>query len=54
MARRTCPSCKKVVEEHLTREGNVVTKLCPNCGYVFISYEKGKGYITGIRKTSPA
>ncbi|ABP95006.1 MULTISPECIES: hypothetical protein [Metallosphaera] len=45
MARRTCPSCKQVVEEKLIKEGNVITKSCPNCGYTFISYEKGKGYL---------
>ncbi|QKR00606.1 hypothetical protein GWK48_09640 [Metallosphaera tengchongensis] len=46
MARRTCPSCKQVVEENLKREGNVVIKSCPKCGHVFVSYEKGKGYIS--------
>ncbi|AEB95412.1 MAG: hypothetical protein QXR57_04680 [Metallosphaera sp.] len=46
MARRSCPVCKQVVDEKLTREGNVVTKSCPKCGKVFISYEIGKGYLS--------
>lgn len=45
MAKHHCPSCKKVVEEKLVKEGNRVTKICPECGYVFISYEIGKGYL---------
>ncbi|EZQ11090.1 MULTISPECIES: hypothetical protein [Acidianus] len=44
MARRTCPTCKKVVEEKLEKEGNKVTKSCPECGFIFVSYVKGKGY----------
>ncbi|WP_187152731.1 hypothetical protein [Acidianus manzaensis] len=45
MARHHCPVCNKVVEEKLTKEGNKVTKSCPNCGYIFVSYEIGKGYL---------
>ncbi|EWG07905.1 MAG: hypothetical protein ASUL_02639 [Candidatus Aramenus sulfurataquae] len=45
MARRYCPVCKKVVEEKLIKEGKRVTKVCPECGHVFISYEIGKGII---------
>ncbi len=45
MARKYCPVCKKVVDEKLVKEGKKVTKMCPNCGYIFISYEIGKGYI---------
>jgi len=33
------------VEEKVIREGNKVTKVCPNCGFVFISYEIGKGVL---------
>ncbi|MFP3205494.1 MAG: hypothetical protein RXS23_08885 [Metallosphaera yellowstonensis] len=49
MARRTCQNCKQVVDEVLTREGNKVTKSCPRCGYTFVSYEVGKGYIVPPR-----
>lgn len=45
MAKHHCPVCKKVVEEKLVKEGDRITKSCPDCGYVFVSYEKGKGYL---------
>ena len=45
VARKYCPVCKTTVEEKVTREGNVVTKSCPNCGFVFIKYEIGKGVL---------
>ncbi|MCX8137011.1 hypothetical protein [Pyrobaculum aerophilum] len=38
MARRLCPQCGKVVEEVVAREGDLVVKRCPSCGYVFIKY----------------
>lgn len=49
MARRSCPRCNQVVEENLVRDGKMVTKSCPRCGYVFVSYEVGKGYLTPPR-----
>ena len=39
MARRYCPVCRRAVDEVIHREGNVVVKRCPNCGYVFARYE---------------
>ncbi|MGC8974501.1 MAG: hypothetical protein ACP5KY_09950, partial [Thermoproteus sp.] len=39
MARRYCPVCRKSVDEVVQREGNLVVKKCPNCGYVFAKYE---------------
>ncbi len=42
MARKYCPRCKTTVEVKVIREGDKVTKACPNCGFVFISYEVGK------------
>jgi uncharacterized Zn finger protein len=45
VARKYCPRCKATVEEKVIREGSKVTKVCPNCGFVFISYEIGKGVL---------
>jgi Zn ribbon nucleic-acid-binding protein len=42
VARKMCPRCNKVVEVKVIREGNVVTKSCPDCGFIFIKYEIGK------------
>lgn len=42
MARRYCPVCKKTVDEEIVREGPVVVKRCPQCGYVFARYEVKK------------
>ncbi|MFP3163915.1 MAG: hypothetical protein RXQ75_08890 [Acidianus hospitalis] len=45
MARKMCPVCKKVVEEKVVKDGDIISKVCPECGYVFISYQKGKGVL---------
>ncbi|MDT7899754.1 MAG: zinc ribbon domain-containing protein [Sulfolobales archaeon] len=45
VARKHCPRCKVTVEEKVIREGNKVTKVCPNCGFIFVSYEIGKGVL---------
>ncbi|MCY0873807.1 MAG: hypothetical protein OWQ50_05345 [Acidianus infernus] len=45
MARKMCPVCKKVVEEKVIKDGDIISKVCPECGYVFISYQKGKGVL---------
>ena len=45
VAKKYCPVCKTMVEEKVVREGNVVTKQCPNCGFIFIKYEIGKGVL---------
>jgi Zn finger protein HypA/HybF involved in hydrogenase expression len=45
MARRNCPRCRNYVEEEIKREGNKVTKFCPKCNFVFVSYIAGKGYL---------
>jgi len=42
MARRKCPRCgafvDEVIVEEETERGTRVAKLCPRCGYEFISY----------------
>ncbi|BCU70338.1 zinc ribbon domain-containing protein [Stygiolobus caldivivus] len=39
MAKRTCPGCGNVVEIKITKDGNMITKSCPRCGYIFIKYQ---------------
>ncbi|WOE50113.1 hypothetical protein [Sulfuracidifex metallicus] len=39
MARRMCPQCKKVDEIEVIHEGNVITKKCPHCGFIYITYK---------------
>lgn len=39
MAKRYCPVCKRAVEEEVVRDGALVIKRCPQCGYVFAKYE---------------
>ena len=58
MARRYCPVCKKEVEERVTREKDeqgreIVTKSCPECGFVFIKYKIGVGVLTFMNEPVP-
>ena len=57
MAKRFCPICRKEVEEKVTRETDngkeVVTKSCPECGFVFIKYKVGVGVLTFMNEPVP-
>ncbi|MFB6490781.1 MAG: hypothetical protein TU35_005990 [Thermoproteus sp. AZ2] len=39
MARRICPVCKRAVDEEVVRDGALIIKRCPSCGYIFTKYE---------------
>lgn len=50
MARRFCPVCGTAVEEKIIKEKDergrdVVTKVCPNCGFIFVKYKVGVGVL---------
>ena len=57
MARRFCPVCRKEVEEKVVRETDngkeVVTKQCPDCGFVFIKYKVGSGVLVFMNEPVP-